>query len=164
MTAVWSVHLFIRLRVGPSLLTATSCRSPKDIYCFLIWHKGRHRGLWGRSLGPSCFPCVCVSCLPGLQLPPAGQKRACDANWQLQTVSRSECECEWSFVFLWPAINWQLVHAVALPWHPRTAGIGCTQPPATLSAGEAVCLYSTSAFSFIYLFYVACTNKENFSR
>lgn len=126
--------------------------------------QGRHGGLWGRSLGPSCFPCVCVSCLPGLQLPPAGQKRACDANWQLQTVSRSECECEWSFVFLWPAINWQLVHAVALPWHPRTAGIGCTQPPATLSAGEAVCLYSTSAFSFIYLFYVACTNKENFSR
>lgn len=117
--------------------------------------QGRHGGLWGRSLGPSCFPCVCVSCLPGLQLPPAGQKRARDANWQLQTVSRSECECEWSFVFLWPAINWQLVHGVALPSHPRTAGIGCTQPPCDPECRRSRLLIFNQCI-FFYLFLLCC--------
>lgn len=155
MAAVWSVHLLTRLRVGPSLLTATSCRSPKDIYCFLICHKGDTVVCGVAPWGLRVFPASAWAVSQDSSFLPQAKKRARDANWQLQTVSRSECECEWSFVFLWPAINWQLVHGVALPSHPRTAGIGCTQPPCDPECRRSRLLIFNQCI-FFYLFILCC--------
>lgn len=44
-----------------------------------------------------CFLCVCVASLPLLQLPPAVQTRAHEANWQLNCVQA----CVWVFFWQW---------------------------------------------------------------
>lgn len=94
------------------------------------------------SVGVDTFSlCLCERS-PGS--PSFSLRHARDANGQLQTVSGSEYECGGLFVFLSPAINWQLVHSVALPLHPQKNWDRLHT--ATLNAGEAVYSYSASAF------------------
>lgn len=89
---------------------------------------------------------------PSTSTSPTAQWHAREVNWQFQTISWSDCECEWSFVFLWP--EWQFVLGVVPSSHPRAAGIG--RPlPASMQEKWFTYIQLVHFYMFVYF---SCTN------